>query len=62
MKTNFYIKTEWHYHATAHGKKCLGGYMQSLKGGHLFAIFKRKAARASLLVKPTETILMAETL
>lgn len=49
---DFGIKAEWHVHAT-HGKGVSDG---------VGALFKREAARHSLLCKPTETILTSQKL
>lgn len=50
---DFGIKADWSFYATAHGKSALGG---------IGALFKREAARNSLLCKPTEAILTPEKL
>lgn len=50
---DFGIKAEWHVHATAHGKDALDS---------VGALFKREAARHSLLCKPTEAILILQKL
>lgn len=50
---DFGIKADWHFHATAHGKSSCDG---------IGATFKRQAAYASLLAKPTEAILTAKSL
>jgi len=50
---DFGIKAEWHYNATAHGKSAYDGI-----GGTL----KREAYRASLIAKPDNALLTAETL
>ena len=48
---DFGVQAEWHCHATAHGKGALDG---------VGALFKREAARTSLLCKPTDAILSPE--
>lgn len=50
---DFGVKAEWHVHATAHGKSASDG---------IGALFKREAARYSLLCKPNEAILTPEKL
>lgn len=50
---DFGIKAEWHVHAAAHGKGASDG---------VGALFKREAARHSLLCKPTEAILTSQKL
>lgn len=50
---DFGVKAEWHVHATAHGKGASDG---------VGALFKREAARNSLLRKPTEAILSLDKL
>lgn len=52
-KKDFNIQAEWHFTATAHGKCACDG---------LGATFKREAYRASLLAKPTESILDQKSL
>lgn len=52
-KRDFGVTAEWHCHATAHGKNACDG---------VGAVFKREAARASLLAKPSEAILNATAL
>jgi len=52
-KEDFGIEAEWHYCATAHGKS---------EYDDLRTIFKREAYRASLLAKPSETILTPKAL
>lgn len=47
-KRDFGISAEWHFTPTAHGKSGPDG---------VAACFKREARRASLLAKPTNTIL-----
>lgn len=50
---DFGVRAEWHVHATAHGKGASDG---------IGALFKREAARNSLLLKPAEAILSVEKL
>lgn len=52
-KTDFGVQAEWHCHATAHGKGVSDG---------VGALFKREAARASLLCHPSDAILTPERL
>ena len=52
-KIDFGVQAEWHCHATAHGKGASDG---------VGALFKREAARSSLLCKPTDAILSPEKL
>lgn len=50
---DFGVQAEWHCHATAHGKGASDG---------VGALFKRQAARSSLLCKPADAILSPEKL
>lgn len=50
---DFGVAAEWHCHATAHGKGASDG---------VGAVFKREAARASLLCKPNNAIISFEKL
>lgn len=50
---DFGVKAEWHCHATAHGKAASDG---------VGALFKREAARNSLLCKPCDAILSPDNL
>lgn len=50
---DFGVVAEWHFNVTAHGKGPWDG---------IGATFKREAARASLLAKPTEAILNSKSL
>lgn len=52
-EADFGIVAEWHHHATAHGKGPSDG---------LGAVFKREAARYSLICKPDDAILTCESL
>lgn len=52
-ETDFGVQAEWHCHATAHGKGASDG---------VGAVFKREAARSSLLCKPSDAILSPEKL
>lgn len=50
---NFGIKTDWHFHTTSHSESALES---------IGALFKREAARNSLLCKPTVGILTPQKL
>ncbi|KYN21878.1 hypothetical protein ALC57_05740 [Trachymyrmex cornetzi] len=50
---DFGVRADWHVHATAHGKGASDG---------VGALFKREAARNSLLLKPSDAILSVKKL